>query len=70
MCILIVDGNRPLENNWTGIHAGIDKMNGTASNLDSILEGLPLCVKTFETRQEGRMDIDDGVRPLGHKFTA
>ena len=56
---VILEG--PLGNNPTSVQDGIHIMDGDAVHLDSVRDGLLDRMGAAESREEGRMDIDDAA---------
>ena len=62
------DGYRRLSDYWSGVCIEARKMNCASSDPDARIQRLLLCVQSLEGRQQCRMDIEDPVLPLLHKF--
>ena len=60
--IIVADRNWRLENYWTVIDFPVDKVHGAASNFDSMVEGLLLCVQTGKGRKQRRVYVYDSSR--------
>ena len=56
-----MDGNDRLENDGARVHAGIDKVDGTAAETDAVLQCLPLGGFSGKGRQKGWMDVHDAL---------
>ena len=60
-CIAAHDRYGPLDDNWPVVELRGHQMNGDAGDRHAVLERLARRVDAWEGRQQGRMDIEDGV---------
>src|ERR1700675_1226319 len=56
-----------LDNNGAVIQFLIDEMHRASRDLDAKSKSLLLCLKTWERRQQGRMDVQNLLRKLLHE---
>jgi len=61
-------GNCVLQNNRAVVKVLIDKVHGAAGDLDSVIEGLLLCIEAGEGRQQRGMDVENAIGKGGDEL--
>jgi len=59
--VISQDRNTCLQDNFTAVHAGIDKMHRAPGFADPRIERLFPCFKTRKSGQQGGVDVDDSA---------
>jgi len=59
--VILINGYNGLKDNRAGIRAAVHKMYRAPGKLDAVLDGLPLCVQSWKCRQQGWVDVHDGI---------
>jgi hypothetical protein len=59
--VSFADGDGALEDDSSVVEVFVDEMDGTAGDLDPVIEGLLLSVESGKCRKQRRMDVENAV---------
>ena len=61
-CVVIENGDSPLQDDRTRVELGRDQVDGDTADLHSVLDRLMLGIHSRKRRQQRRMNIENRVR--------